>query len=123
MSPPVLYPNDKSTPDDEYRSMAQGVWTGGFTLVRPLAGFDLQWAGNYSLVMWVTSASRIGYLNSTQIQLTKPLILAPFKQYTISLTMMKYIHGDFWFISYISGKSFQFSSGQIIRLTHNTQKI
>lgn len=122
-TPPVLSPNGNSIPGDEYRSMAQGVWTGGFSLVHPIEGFDLHWDGNYSLVMWAASASRIAFMNSTQIRLTKPLILAPFKQYTISLTMIKYILGDFWFISYRSGASFRFLLRTISCLTQITQKI
>ncbi|KZP07930.1 hypothetical protein FIBSPDRAFT_996584 [Athelia psychrophila] len=91
--PPVLSPNESfSNPRPE-------VWaTSG---PYPPTVFDLRWTGDYSLVMWVSSALSIGFMNSTQVQLTRPLILAPFKDYTISLIFVRYSRGTAIFHSFI----------------------
>ncbi|KZP05545.1 hypothetical protein FIBSPDRAFT_1054027 [Athelia psychrophila] len=91
--PPVLSPNES------FISWTPAVWAtpGPY----PPAVFDLRWTGDYSLVMWASSALSIGFMNSTQVNLTSPLILAPFKDYTISLVLIKYTRGAFIFHSFL----------------------
>ncbi|KZP03519.1 hypothetical protein FIBSPDRAFT_941478 [Athelia psychrophila] len=91
--PPVLSPNES------FSSPMPEVWaTSG---PYPPAVFNLRWTGDYSLVMWASSAFSIGLMNSTQVQMTRPLILAPFKDYTISLIFIRYSRGTSIFHSFI----------------------
>lgn len=75
----------------EWQYLAPGFWTIKFP-----ANFNISWTGKYNLVTSVTSASSNllegnVYLNSTQVQSTNPVVLAPFKPYIISLISIKYI--------------------------------
>ncbi|KZP07926.1 hypothetical protein FIBSPDRAFT_996577 [Athelia psychrophila] len=90
--PPVLSPNES------FSSPMPAVWATSSPY--PPTKFDLQWTGDYSLVMWASSAHSIAFMNSTQVSLTSPLILAPFKDYTISLILIKYTRGALIFHSF-----------------------
>lgn len=114
--PPVL------SPDIYYSNPVPGVWAQNFGPDQA-RDFNLRWTGNYSLVMWATEADSVGFVNSTQVGLTSPLILAPFKQYDISLITTKYILGSFSFISYRPGACCQHTLYQMPRLIHIAQAI
>ncbi|KZP04354.1 hypothetical protein FIBSPDRAFT_1054733 [Athelia psychrophila] len=88
------------SPGTYYTKKGSGTWYHEFDTTYPPAGFEISWNANDSVLVWVTMANTVGFMNSTQAILTSPLILAPFKQYTISLSMMRYIIGNFWFLSY-----------------------
>lgn len=72
--------------------------------------FNISWTGEYALVTSVTSFSNgesgwegNGYLNSTQFNSTNPVVLAPFKKYTISLVGIEYILPNCTFILWTPG--------------------
>lgn len=89
-------------PNQSFVNRAPEVWTAGFSESQS-SGFDLTWTGNYSLFMWATAANGFSFMNSSQVNLTSPLILAPFKSYTILLSMTKYVLGSLSFLSYVPG--------------------
>lgn len=72
---------------DEWFNLAPGFWTTEVT-----ANFNLSWTGEYTLITLVTSTTGLnngewesnGYLKSTQVSSKNPVVLTPFKQYTIS---------------------------------------
>lgn len=119
---PDINPPPMLSPDGYYSSPVPGVWAQNFGLDQA-RGFNLRWTGNYSLVMWATEANSVSFMNSTQIGLTSPLILAPFKQYDISLITTKYILGSLSFISYRPGACFEYLFYQMPRLIQIAQTI
>ncbi|KZP14821.1 hypothetical protein FIBSPDRAFT_1048594 [Athelia psychrophila] len=92
------------SPETYYVAGGPGSWSGYSDYRYPPAGFEISWTGNDSLLTWVTKANfiigDIAHIASLQVNLTSPLILAPFKQYTISLSMMRYKVDELSFISY-----------------------
>lgn len=100
------------SPEANYGVAAvQETWCHNVFGYYPLADFEIGWTGNYSLLLWATmSGGDPSFRNSTQVSVTSPLILAPFKQHTITLSMMKYMLGNLWFISYRPGTWFTFPS-------------
>lgn len=112
--PPVLFP------DEYYSSPVLGVWAHNFS-VDQARGFNMRWTGNYSLMLWATEANNVGFMNSTQVGLTSPLMLAPFKKYHISLITTKYILGSFSFISYRPGACCDYPLYKTRRLIQITQ--
>ncbi|KZP28695.1 hypothetical protein FIBSPDRAFT_1039439 [Athelia psychrophila] len=85
--PPML----SSTTGQEWPSPTRGFWTTDI-----ISTFNITWTGEYSLVTWVTTAdcdsgpSCTGNFNSTQVNSTNPVVLAPFQQYHISLIGIAY---------------------------------
>ncbi|KZP13556.1 hypothetical protein FIBSPDRAFT_897326 [Athelia psychrophila] len=84
---------------DEWQNPTPGFWA-----TEGPANFNISWTGEYSLVTWVTSdvsKPSDGYLNSTQVNSTNPVVLAPFKKYSISLIGIEYKLPDFGFVLWI----------------------
>lgn len=111
--------NDLTDPvySENYPSPALSSWdnswqnpTSGFWTTNDLSYFNISWTGNHSLVTWVTSqgSSGLGFMNSTQVNSTNPLILFPFKQYIISLTRVWYVMPDCSFALWTPGAYLQF---------------
>ncbi|KZP14776.1 hypothetical protein FIBSPDRAFT_935566 [Athelia psychrophila] len=96
----------------------ENVMPGFWTSVYPV-DFNISWTGEYSLVTWVTSSpgsildagAGAGFMNSTQGNSTTPLVLAPFKKYSISLIGIGYIFSDCAFILWIPDFSTSVDSG------------
>ncbi|KZP04886.1 hypothetical protein FIBSPDRAFT_1054398 [Athelia psychrophila] len=82
--PPML----SGTTGQEWPSPTRGFWT-----TDTISTFNITWTGEYSLVTWVTSDGGLcgtGNFNSTQVNSTNPVVLAPFQQYYISLIGIVY---------------------------------
>ncbi|KAF7986301.1 hypothetical protein HWV62_35252 [Athelia sp. TMB] len=56
----------------------------------PDPGFNVSWTGPYSMALWATAAETLAFPNSSQIFYSPALPLAPFKIYTIYLTIVSY---------------------------------
>ncbi|KAF7986265.1 hypothetical protein HWV62_35180 [Athelia sp. TMB] len=52
--------------------------------------FNVSWTGPVSMALWATSGDAQAFFNSTQITFSPALRLAPFKEYSISLTVFSY---------------------------------
>ncbi|KZP13198.1 hypothetical protein FIBSPDRAFT_936470 [Athelia psychrophila] len=65
--------------------------------------FSVSWNSSVSLVLYMTAASTIGDLQSTQYSFTNPLTLLHSKNYTISLSTVSYILGSFSWVSFELG--------------------
>ncbi|KZP04889.1 hypothetical protein FIBSPDRAFT_1054400 [Athelia psychrophila] len=88
-NPPPTLSGDAT--GEEWQSPSRGFWT-----TDVISNFNISWTGDYSLVTWVTSddvdssPSCTGNFDSTQVNSTNPMVLAPFQQYHISLTGIVY---------------------------------
>ncbi|KZP14778.1 hypothetical protein FIBSPDRAFT_959370 [Athelia psychrophila] len=104
----------------EWQSPAPGVWTCDFD---PWLNFNISWIGESSLVTWVTSNGTVpGFMNSTQVLSTNPLILAPFAQYKISLIAIHYILLNSEFILWTPGTRAVSPFGLLGIVTHGRFK-
>ncbi|KZP19008.1 hypothetical protein FIBSPDRAFT_893019 [Athelia psychrophila] len=81
-----------TTNENDWQNPTPGFWT-----AYDIDNFNVSWTGEYSLLTWVTSnggqpaTTGTGSFNSTQVNSTNPLVLAPFRQYHISLIAVKYL--------------------------------
>lgn len=106
-----------SSSEDYFYIARDGGWWYNTSNNGQAPSFNLQWTGNDSVMMWATMPNwdhsiefgivgdrgTFGIIDETQVQWTKPLILAPNKNYAIPLIKIQYMLGSYSFFSYIPG--------------------